>query len=134
MENSDEDNSDEDGENSESSKGDTDDLGATKVAKDGKKGKKKSTKAKRQEALDKKANEANKSGSTSKNDPTVVADFSREDSASDNPDGSRREMLANADTVRVDKAKGPVGSNRFDVNADGAEELPEGNEEGGGFF
>ena len=108
----------------ESSKGDTDDLGATKDKKS-RKGKK-STKAKRKEALEKK-------GMESKNDPTVVADFSRDDDA----DGSRREMMAQSDTVRADEGErsGPVGNKRFDVNDDGgASEMPQGNEEGGGFF
>ena len=59
--------------------------------------------------------------SKSKQDPTVVADFSREDE-SDNADGSRREMLAQ-DTVR-DSNNGPVGNKRFDANADGADEMP----------
>lgn len=88
-----------------------------------KKKKKKGTKAMRQAALEKKAKE----GSKSKNDPTVVADFSREDdSASDNVNGSRREMLGNADTVRDgdDDKSGPVGNKRFDVNQDGVEDLP----------
>lgn len=102
-----------------SSKGDTDDLAATKDVK-----KKKSTKSKRKEALEKKAADQSKS----KNDPTVVADFSREDSASDNPDGSRREMLNQADTVRADdegdERRGPVGSNRFNADDGGADELP----------
>ena len=107
----------------ESSKGDTDDLAATKIGADDmkKKKKKKSTKAMRQAALDQKAKE----GSKSKNDPTVVADFSRDDdSASDNVNGSRREMLANANTVRDDDRAEPVGNKRFDVNQDGAEDLP----------
>ena len=92
-------------------------MGATKVKKD----KKKSTKAKRQEALDMKAKDAQ----ISKNDPTVVADFSREDSASEN-DGSRREMMNQGDTVRADddERRGPVGNNRFDVNDGGEADLP----------
>lgn len=123
----------------ESSKGDTDDLAATKIAAsdEGLKKKKKTkggaTKKKRQAALAKKAKESSKS----KNDPTVVADFSREDdSASDNVNGSRREMLANADSVRGDKDArvGPVGSKRFNANQDDADNLPDGNEDGGGFF
>ena len=113
-----------DDQNEESSKGDTDDLGATKDKK--RKSRKKSTKSKRKEALEKK-------GMESKNDPTVVADFSRDDV---DADGSRREMIAQSDTVRADDAenRGPVGNKRFDVNDDGASEMPQGNEEGGGFF
>ena len=107
----------------ESSKGDTDDLAATQD----KRKRKKSTKSKRKEALEKK-------GMESKNDPTVVADFSRDDVP--DADGSRREMIAQSDTVRADDAdnRGPVGNKRFDVNDDGASEMPQGNEEGGGFF
>ena len=109
-----------------SSKGDTDDLAATKA----KGNKKKSTKEKRKEALGKKAKEEQ----VSKNDPTVVADFSRDGSESEN-DGSRREMIIQNDTVRPgDEKRGPVGSSRFDADDGGAADLPDGDEEGGGFF
>ena len=110
----------------DSSKGDTDDLAATKA----KGNKKKSTKEKRKEALGKKAKEEQ----VSKNDPTVVADFSRDGSESEN-DGSRREMIIQNDTVRADNEKrGPVGSSRCDADDGGAADLPDGDEEGGGFF
>ena len=109
----------------DSSKGDTDDLGATKDKR------KKSTKKKRKEALEKKQSETLKS----KNDPTVVADFSREDSQGNEADGSRREMINQADSVQPDETdRGAVGNKRFDANEDGADELPKGDEEGGGFF
>ena len=88
--------------------------------------KKKSTKQKRMEALEKKGNEASKS----KNDPTVVADFSRDDESAE---GSRREMMSQSNSVRSSN-DGPVGNKRFDANEDGAEDLPRGDEEGGGFF
>ena len=118
--------------NMDDSKGDTDDN-ATKdpdAKKKKKKDKKKDTKTKRKEALDKKAKEAQ-----SKNDPTVVADFS--DDNKEDPDGSQRDMLGNNATVRGEEdsgRKGAVGDNRFDANNDGADNLPAGDEEGGGFF
>ena len=88
--------------------------------------KKKTTKQKRMEALEKKGNEVSKS----KNDPTVVADFSRDDESAE---GSRREMMSQSNSVRSSN-DGPVGNKRFDANQDGADELPKGDEEGGGFF
>ena len=63
----------------------------------------------------------------SKNDPTVVADFSRDDNDANDADGSRREMMAQSDTVRADEGaerSAPVGKKRFDANEDGASELP----------
>ena len=104
----------------DSSKGEIDDLAKTTDKK------KKSTKQKRMEALEKKGNEVSKS----KNDPTVVADFSRDDESAE---GSRREMMSQSNSVRSSN-DGPVGNKRFDANEDGAEDLPKGNEEGGGFF
>ena len=104
----------------DSSKGELDDLAKTTDKK------KKNTKQKRMEALEKKGNEMSKS----KNDPTVVADFSRDDESAE---GSRREMMSQSNSVRSSN-EGPVGDKRFDANEDGAADLPKGDEEGGGFF
>ena len=100
--------------------------GAGKGKQDGKKRKKKSTKAKKMEALKKKKGETSRS-----KDPTMVADIS--DDRINNDDNSRRDMLNNHAVEDAD-SRGPVGNNRFDVEADGAEDMPRGDEKGGGFF
>ena len=87
--------------------------------------KKKTTKEKTQEALEKKAEEQTK-------DQQQLADIS-----DDERDGSRREMLGNdVDATPVDDLtpKKVKGNNRFDADDGGEAELPQGNEEGGGFF
>ena len=61
----------------------------------------------------------------------MVADIS--DDRINNDDSSRREIM-NKDGEGDDEPRGPVGNNRFDVEADGAEDMPRGDEKGGGFF
>ena len=60
------------------------------------------------------------------------------DISDDNVDGSRREML-NGDsqfTVRPEDetTTKKVGDKRFDLEGGGEEDLPQGNEKGGGYF
>ena len=97
---------------------------------DDKNKKSKTTMEMKKKALEKLAKEAIADESTEK---VVVADFSVSDHINE---GSRREMLNESDSVQGDETpkRAPVGNGRFDANDGGADEVPDDDEEGGGFF